>query len=119
MDTTNICNAIEPEIANFIHNIITTLKILVPVLLVIFGMLDFGKGIISSKEEEIKKGQNTFIKRLIAALFVFLMINFSQLIVGIVDRETDGDIWTCANQIMNGKKENPEEIETPPEALGE
>lgn len=103
MDTTSICNAIEPELANFIHNIITVLKILVPVLLVIFGMLDFGKGIIASKEDEIRKGQGIFIKRLVAALFVFLMISFSQLIVGIVDRETEGEIWSCANKIMNGE----------------
>lgn len=109
MDTTSICNAIEPELANFIHNIITVLKILVPVLLVIFGMLDFGKGIIASKEDEIRKGQGVFIKRLVAALFVFLMISFSQLIVGIVDRETEGEIWSCANKIMNGEIETIDE----------
>ena len=46
---------------------ITIIKIAVPILLIIFGMLDLGKAVIASKEDEIKKGQQTFIKRAITA----------------------------------------------------
>ena len=69
----NICANIEPEIVTLIHNIITLIKIGVPVVLVIFGMIDFARGVMAGKEDEVKKGQNNFIKRLIAGAVVFLM----------------------------------------------
>ena len=117
LDVNNLCNLIEPELTTFIHNIITLLKIAVPIILVIFGMLDFGKGVLAGKEDEIKKGQHNFIKRLIAGAVVFFMVAIAQLITGIIDRESNGEIWNCANAIMNGENiysdnnENDEEKE--------
>ena len=110
LDITETCLKIEPEIATFIHNVITLIKIAVPIFLVIFGMLDFGKGVLASKEDEIKKGQHTFIKRLLAGAAVFFMITLSQFVIGIVDKKSDGEFWNCANKIMNGKL-TKEEIE--------
>ena len=40
------------------------LKIVIPILLIIFGMLDLGKAVVASKEDEIKKGQQMFVKRI-------------------------------------------------------
>lgn len=102
LDVSSICSKIDTELVTFIHNIITLIKIGVPIVLVIFGMIDFGKGVMAGKEDEIKKGQSTFIKRLIAGAIVFLMIAVSQLVTSIIDRESDGEIWSCANGIMNG-----------------
>lgn len=106
LDVSGICSKIDTELVTFIHNIITLIKIGVPIVLVIFGMIDFGKGVMAGKEDEIKKGQSTFIKRLIAGAIVFLMITVSQLVTSIIDRESDGEIWSCANEIMNGTLNN-------------
>ncbi len=91
---------IDVKIANIIHTIITVIKIAVPVLLVIFGMLDLFKGITAQKEDEIKKGQQMFIKRLIAAALVFFVTSIVQLLVSVVaDNNT---IMECANCFING-----------------
>ena len=100
---TSECTKIEPEISTFVHNMIIIIKIAVPLALIIFGMLDFGKGVIAGKEDEIKKGQHNFIKRLIAGAAVFLMISFTQLVMNIIDKESAGEIANCANLILNGK----------------
>lgn len=91
---------IDAKIPNTVHSIIVVIKIAVPVLLVIFGMLDLFKGITAQKEDEIKKGQQIFIKRLISAAIVFFVISIVQLLVGFV--AGDEGIMTCANCFLNG-----------------
>ena len=88
-----------------VHTIITIIKIVVPVLLIIFGMLDLGKAVIAAKEDEIKKGQQTFIKRAIAAVLVFFIIQIVQLIIGFVS--TDSNVTSCFNCFVNGKVSLP------------
>ena len=69
-----LSNPIPFKLVYVIHMIIMLIQFGVPLLLIIFGMLDLGKAVIASKEDEIKKGQQMFIKRLIAAVIVFFVI---------------------------------------------
>ena len=101
MDAAAICDKLDADLVNFIHNIIVLIKIAVPVILVIFGMLDLAKGVIAGKEDEIKKGQQVFIKRLIAGVIVFFIITIVQLVMGVISSEDDS-YWDCANKILNG-----------------
>lgn len=85
-----------------VSTIITIIKIAVPVLLIIFGMLDLGKAVIASKEDEIKKGQQTFIKRLIAAVIVFFVIQVVQIVIRFVAGNDDDSIVNCFNCFITG-----------------
>lgn len=85
-----------------VHTAITIIKIVIPILLIIFGMLDLGKAVVASKEDEIKKGQQTFIKRVIAAVIVFFVIQIVQLIISFVSNG-DANISNCFNCFVNGK----------------
>ena len=58
------------ELSNLAINI---LEVTVPVLIIIFGIVDFVKAISSQKEDEMKKAQSTFIKRLIYGALVFFV----------------------------------------------
>ena len=91
---------IDVKIANAVHMIVLAIQIAVPVLLVIFGMLDLFKAITAQKEDEIKKGQNTFIKRLIAAVIVFFVIAVVKLLISFAS--DDEGIMTCASCFLNG-----------------
>ena len=95
---------IDVKIANTVSTIITVIQIAVPVLLVIFGMLDLFKGITAQKEDEIKKGQNIFIKRLITAAIVFFVVAIVKLLISFV--ADDEGIMTCANCFLNGANPN-------------
>ena len=68
-------NGMMSDIPSLIPKVIsiayTVIQIAVPVVLVIMGSLDLFKGISAQKEDEIKKGQQMFVKRLIAAVLVF------------------------------------------------
>ena len=92
---------------NVVSTIITGIKIVVPILLIIWGMLDFAKSVVAKKEEDIKKYQKAFVSRLISALIVFLIIFVVQLAVNLVSSVEDttneegttvSDIWSCSKR---------------------
>lgn len=94
---------IDEKIPNIVSTIVTVIKIVVPVLLVIMGMLDFAKSMSAGKEEDIKKGQKIFVKRLISGALVFLVFTFVQFIVSFVADEEDKDnLATCSQCFLNG-----------------
>lgn len=102
------------EIPDIIPNIsslaITIIKIIVPVGLIIYGMVDLGKAVMASDEKKIKEAQGLFIKRIIAAVLVFFIVAIVQLIFGILadasgddSTKIDGDgINECINLFLNG-----------------
>jgi hypothetical protein len=59
---------------------ITIVKIVIPILLIVFGMLDMGKSVTSGKDDEIKKSAGAFARRVAGAVLVF----FIPTIVGFV-----------------------------------
>lgn len=64
-----------------IKKIMGIIKAVVPILLIIFGITDFFRATFSSKEEDMKKDRDRFIKRIIAAIVVFLVPTFVSLVL--------------------------------------
>lgn len=95
-----LSNPIPFKLVYVIHLIIMLIQFGVPLLLIIFGMLDLGKAVIASKEDEIKKGQQMFIKRLVAAVIVFFVVAVVKLVVGLAADDSD-NIVGCINSIVN------------------
>ena len=86
---------------DIISLIVTLIKIGVPVLLIIFGMLDLGKAVMAQKEDEIKKSQQTFIKRLISAALVFIVVMIVQVVFNLVAKK-ETKVWNCISCFING-----------------
>ena len=55
-------------------------KIVVPILIIIFGMFDLGKAVVADKDDEIKKSVKSLAMRAIAGLVIF----FIPTLVGVV-----------------------------------
>lgn len=89
-------------IPNAVTLIIKVIQILVPVLLIIFGLIDLAKAVMAQKEDEIKKGQQTLIKRAVAAVIVFFVIIIVQILVKFVSG-SDDTVMSCFNCFINGK----------------
>lgn len=93
---------IDYKIPHTISLIVKAIRVIVPVILVLLGMIDLVKGITAGKEDEIKKGQSTFIKRLIAAALVFFVFVIVQLLVSLVADSNDKQgISDCMNCFIN------------------
>lgn len=101
------CGGIPDGVGGLIHLIVIVIQVVVPILLIIWGMIDFAKSVIGGDEDKIKAGQKTFMKRLIAAVLVFLVVTIVQLLinaVGSIGAEEDetGNAWSCASCLIKG-----------------
>ncbi len=94
---------IDEKIPNTVSTIVNIIKVVVPILLVIFGMIDLFKGITAQKEDELKKGQQMFIKRLVAGIIVFFVFSIVQMLTSLVAGDDNTDIFTCVNCFINKK----------------
>ena len=86
MDLFNIldCPAGLGPIVSLIKNgLIPILQIGVPIILIIFGMLDLGKAVMAGKEDEIKKNQQMLMKRAIAGVAMFFVVTLVTIIMNL------------------------------------
>ncbi len=97
---------VDSMIPHLVTTAINIIKIAIPILLIVFGMLDLGKAVMAQKEDEIKKGQQTFVKRLIAAVIVFLVVFIVQLVFNLVANDEDQNIWGCVDCFINYSDSN-------------
>ena len=101
----NLSASFSSQIPEMVHLIVTILQIAVPIILIIFGMLDLGKAVMAQKEDEIKKAQGTFVKRLIAAALVFFVVMIVQVVTKLVAGDEGENIWDCVNCFIGGPSE--------------
>lgn len=82
------------NIVKIVKFLLTIIQWVVPIILIVLGTIDLVKAVIAGKEEEIKKNQTNLIKRVIAAVIVFLV----PMIVTILMGWLGNDDWkTCWN----------------------
>lgn len=66
------------EMIDILNRAIKYIRIIAPILLIIFGIVDFGKAVLSDDKDELKKATSKFTKRAIIVVAIF----FVPLIVG-------------------------------------
>lgn len=91
-DVNSWCGDLE-QVITLLKNVVRLLQWLIPMGLIIFGMLDLGKAVISSKEDEMKKATSTLIKRVIYAIAVFLVVTIVSFAMGLVGSDDWKNCW--------------------------
>ena len=79
------------EIIQFIGKIFFIFKIIIPILLLIWGFIDLGKAVVASKDDEIKKATKSLMTRAIAAVIIFFLPTLVGIIFGLVNDYKDKD----------------------------
>ena len=88
------------SIIGILKTVLRILQIGIPIALLIFGTIDLGKAVMAGDEKEIKTATNLLLKRIIAALAVFLLF----LVVSVVTGWVGGNEWkTCWNSATTSK----------------
>ena len=88
----DMCDTLAPLLRLIKDGIIPLIQIGIPIILIILGMLDLGKAVVASKEDEIKNAQKMLIKRAIYAVAIFFVVLIVQLVFGLLDTTGDKDI---------------------------
>ena len=76
-------------IPNITVTAINAIKIFVPIILIVFGMIDLSKAVMSNDEKEMKSAQTKLIKRAIYAVAIFFVVFIVQVVFGLIDNSGD------------------------------
>ena len=87
-------------VGNIIHWLYLGIQIIVPLLLIIFGMIELAKAITAQKEDEIKKAQSGLLKKAVVAIIVFLVFSLTKFVFNFA--QGDEKAWGCANCLIDG-----------------
>lgn len=96
-----------PEIIPaLVHLAVLAIKIFIPIILIVLGMMDLAKAVMANEEKAMKEAQSRFIKRLLYAVLVFLVVAIVQTIFGLLAGAdaTEGSTATaCINCFINNE----------------
>lgn len=103
-DVADFCSGDMLDIWRTVGNILLVFKIVIPLLLIIFGMIDLGKAVISSDDKAVSKAAKSLLNRVIAAVVVFFIPTLIGFIIGLVgsfDGEAKEAYDNCATCISD------------------
>ncbi len=92
----DLCNDTEGlgQVVTLLKNVVKIIQWGIPLLLIVFGLLDLGKAVIAGKEDEMKKAQGTLIKRFIYAVAAFLIVTLVTFAMGLVGSTEWKNCWS-------------------------
>lgn len=90
----SMCTTLAPVWTIFGY-VIWAIKIVVPLLLIVSGMITMAQAIMKKDEKDIKNAQNFLVKKLIAAVIVYLIITATGMVVNLVSKNANYE--TCAH----------------------
>ena len=98
------CGGLLPVVKILRNGVFPIVFIGIPILFLIFAVVDLGKAVIASDEKEVKQAQSRLIKRAIYTAAVFLVIPLVSLVMDIVGKGETGnttgwyDCWQAAGK---------------------
>ena len=87
---------------------VLVLKIVIPSILIILGIVALGKAVIAADDKEIKTAVNSLIKKFIAAVIIFFIPNIVSALFGIVSgfQSVKPDYDVCVKCITSPNSKN-------------
>ena len=88
------------KIAGFL---LFALKIIVPLIIIILGSIDFAKAVIDTGDKANKEAINMLVKRLIIGIIIFLLPTILDILLGFIDgaKETHDGFSACTHCLFN------------------
>ena len=87
-----------------VGKVLLVFKIVIPLLLIIFGMIDLGKAVVASDEKAIKNATNSIIKRLIAAVVIFFIPTMVAAVFSLIsnfNKEKENEGYSICSACIN------------------
>ena len=92
------CGGLDPLVSLVKNGLFPIVYVVIPIALLIYAVIDFGKAVIASDEKEVKAAQSRLIKRAIYAALIFFVVFLVKAIMDVVAKggtENTGDWWSC------------------------
>lgn len=85
------CGGLDPLVSLVKNGLFPIVYIIIPIALLIYAVIDFGKAVIASDEKEVKAAQSRLIKRCVYAALIFFVVYLVQAIMDIVSKGGTGN----------------------------
>ena len=103
---TDVCGGLLPLFKILRKGVLRIIWIGIPILLIVMGTVDLGKAVISSDDKEIKASTGRFVKRIVYAIVIFLMVTIVNLVMNIITDNAGKDSKGNSNVIETGEGSN-------------
>lgn len=99
----NFCQGTTQGVFTTLGWVFFIIKILVPILLIVFGSIDFAKAVLASKDDEIKKSMKSLVMRTIAGIIIFFIPSILSFIVKLINGNDiyNGTFNDCTQCMLN------------------
>lgn len=110
IDISSICIG-GAEILQLVGYILMAFKIGIPILIVAYGIFDFGKAVTASKDDEIKKSAKTLGMRALAGVIIFFVPTIVMWVFGLIpEYAKDADTFDyCKECILSPRGDKCEQ----------
>lgn len=85
------CGGLLPIVKIIRNGVFPIVYALIPIILIVFAVIDFGKAVIASDEKEVKAATSRLIKRCIYAAMIFFVVYLVQAIMDIISKGESGN----------------------------
>ena len=92
------CGGLDPLVSLVKNGLFPIVYIVIPIALLVYAVIDFGKAVIASDEKEVKAAQSRLTKRAVYAALIFFVVLLVKAIMDVVAKGgtgNTGDWWSC------------------------
>ena len=83
------------SLRSLINDILFYPKVLVPIIVIVLGIMDFAKAVFAGKADVMSKAQKTFAKRVVIGVAFFFIPVFIDIIMELADIVWNGQYTSC------------------------
>lgn len=91
-----ICQNLYP-VLTAVGYVIWGIKVVVPIALIVIGMVKLAKAVMSKDDGDIKKAQDSLVKKLIVSVVVFLVPTIVTIVMQAVGDKSYAPCWDSIN----------------------
>ena len=84
MKNTTFCES-TANIWQFVGYFLFWFKIIIPLIIIILGVIDLGKAVVASKDDEVKKASTGLLKRVVIGIVIFFIPTIVYMLFGLVN----------------------------------
>lgn len=102
IDETEYCGKLK-EPLKFVGRILQIVKIVIPLLIIAFGIIDLFHAIVGSKDDELKKSIRSLVFRCIAGVVIFFLPTIISIVFSLIDSwaNIEGEFNACQKCVLN------------------
>ena len=102
-EASDICHGLG-RILRIVGIVVWGIKVVVPIILIVVGMMDLAKAVTEKSEDKIKEAQQKLVKRAIAAVLVFLVVSLVGVVMKIVGDDSYSECMGCITSPFNSEE---------------